>query len=148
MNHKSKWTGGVVQCAADFCRPIFTLYEEKEMRHLCPVTHFLSLALMDGALDCKTINEVESKRIPRGKESYRFRIEPEWREVPILRSVEPDGSISKTRILTYGNLNKMIQGLGERASYPEKLTSYCFRRAVGNTANSKGIKVCIPVDQS
>ncbi|PZD37947.1 DUF3435 domain containing protein [Pyrenophora tritici-repentis] len=110
--------------------PTMLLYEEATMRSMCPVTYFIALALADGVFDsCKTFEDIEAKELPLGSSLYKYRYKPEAKQRPILRSISPNGTVSKNDILTYNCFNNMIKGIGQRAGYEERLSAYCFRRA-------------------
>ncbi|KAF1359213.1 hypothetical protein EJ07DRAFT_121068 [Lizonia empirigonia] len=110
--------------------PIMLLYEEATMRSMCPVTHFIALALADGVFeDCNSFQDIEAKKLPLGSSLYRYRYKPEAKKRPILQSLCKDGSISENGILTYNCFNNMLKGIGQRAGYEDRLSAYCFRRA-------------------
>ncbi|KAJ5023809.1 hypothetical protein PSV08DRAFT_410917 [Bipolaris maydis] len=82
--------------------PVMLLYKEAAMRSMCPVTHFLALALADGVFqDCANLQEIEAKELP---------------------------AVLDDNILLYGCFNNMLKGIGQRDSYKERLSAYCFRR--------------------
>ncbi|KAF1360100.1 hypothetical protein EJ07DRAFT_118025 [Lizonia empirigonia] len=110
--------------------PIMLLYEEATMRSMCPVTHFMALALADEVFeDCKSFQDIEAKELPPGSSLYKYRYKPEAKSKPILRSIRNNGSVSENDILTYNCFNNMLKGLGQRAGYEDRLSAYCFRRA-------------------
>ncbi|KAF2865404.1 hypothetical protein BDV95DRAFT_259090 [Massariosphaeria phaeospora] len=53
-------------------------------------------------------------------------------ETPVFRSMNPNGSISPSKILSYDCLNNLVKSVGQRAGYKERLSAYCFRRGYGN----------------
>jgi hypothetical protein len=114
------------------------LYEEPQNRAFCPVTHFLALALADKVLEgCDTFADVKAKEVPAGSESCHYRYKQDVALKPILRTVEPDRSVSSDKILTYSCFSSLIKSLGQRAGYQERLSSYSFRRGYGNAIKSK-----------
>ncbi|CAN9286059.1 unnamed protein product [Alternaria alternata] len=109
--------------------PVMLLYEEPT-RALCPVTHFLALALADGVFaDCQSFQDVAAQELPPGSKLYKYRYKPEAKRRPILRGICNNGVVSENDILTYNCFNNMIKGLGQRAGYEDRLSAYCFRRA-------------------
>ncbi|KAJ6195493.1 hypothetical protein J3E72DRAFT_387080 [Bipolaris maydis] len=65
--------------------PVMLLYKEAAMRSMCPVTHFLALALADGVFqDCANLQEIEAKELPAGSLMYKYRYKPEAVPKPIL----------------------------------------------------------------
>ncbi|KAI1673666.1 DUF3435 containing protein [Pyrenophora tritici-repentis] len=103
------------------------------MRSMCPVTYFIALALADGVFDsCKTFEDIEAKELPLGSSLYKYRYKPEAKQRPILRSISPNGTVSKNDILTYNCFNNMIKGIGQRAgnSYtcPEETADGSYQR--------------------
>ena len=67
----------------------------------------------------------------------RIPIRHAMREVPLLRSVMNHVEISPDLIWKYHGLQKTLVPLGKRAGYPDKLNPYNFRRAHGNSIDSK-----------
>jgi hypothetical protein len=111
-------------------RPQLILCEEPTMRSMCPVFHFASMALADGAFaHVTTFEDVRTHTIPRASDFYTFKCEPCAENRPIMRAASPDGTISEDRILSYDAFNNALKGLGQRAAYEENMGSYCFRRA-------------------
>lgn len=114
-------------------KPVMILKELPFARWMCPVTHFLALALADGVFeDCSTIEAITARKPPPGVRAYKFRMKECVKELPIFRARQNDGTISHSKILTYGCLRTLLLGLGQRAGLKDRLTSYCFRRAYGN----------------
>ena len=114
------------------------LYEEAEMRSMCPVTYFLALALADGVFDgCESFKDIEAKELPPGSSLYKYRYKSEAKQRPILRSINPNGTVSDNEILTYNCFNNMLKGIGQRAGYEDRLSAYCFRRAYAKAVESK-----------
>ncbi|PVH92377.1 hypothetical protein DM02DRAFT_700065, partial [Periconia macrospinosa] len=124
-------------------KPTIIIYAEpEENRHKCPVIAFLGHALADGVfLHCETFDEINRRRPAAGQTSYVFRMRSDMLDVPVLRSLLRDGTISPTKILTYNCLRNMIAGLGQRAGYTEKLIVYNFRRGYGNAIAKSGNSV-------
>ncbi|KAE8868636.1 hypothetical protein PTNB29_02547 [Pyrenophora teres f. teres] len=110
--------------------PIMLLYEEAGMRSMCLVTYFLALALADGVFDgCESFKDIEVKELPLGSLLYTYRYKSEAKQRPILRSINPNGTVSDNEILTYNCFNNMLKGIGQRAGYEDRLSAYWFRRA-------------------
>ena len=79
---------------------------------MCPVFHFISLALLDDAFeDCSTIKAINVRRLPPGVRAYRYCIKESVKELPIYRAHQSDGTILPNKILTYGCLQNFLLGL-------------------------------------
>lgn len=116
------------------CRTWELFFQSPENRACCVVTHFLALAIADGAL---TMAAITNAKIDPGANSKILAFPEKVQELPIIRAMDRDQhSISATNILTFAVWNSCLVNLGERAGYEEKLTSYCFRRGVGNALDS------------
>ncbi|KAF1935092.1 hypothetical protein EJ02DRAFT_486881 [Clathrospora elynae] len=99
--------------------PVMLLYEETTMRSMCPVTHFMALALADGVFEeCNSFQDIEAKELLPGSSLYKYRY-----------NINNDGLVSEDNILTYNCFNNMLKGIGQRAGYEDRLSAYCFRRA-------------------
>lgn len=112
-----------------------SFYEEPAQRDVCPVTYFLALAILDGAVDESDI--LSNKPVTLGKKSDIIRMNDGFTDVPILRAIENQSRILQDRILKYSSLNHFLSQLGKRAGYEDNLTSYCFRRGASNKFNGK-----------
>jgi hypothetical protein len=113
------------------------LYEEVTMRSMCPVTHFMALALADGVFeDCHSFQDIEAKELPPGSSLYKYRYKSDLKQTPILRSICNNGSVSENDILTYNCFNNMLKGVGQQAGYEDRLSAYCFRRAYAKAVES------------
>ena len=108
------------------------------MRSMCPVTHFMALALADNVFeDCNSFQDIDAKKLPLGSSLYKYRYKPEAKKRPILRSICNNGLVSENDILTYNCFNNMLKGIGQRAGYEDRLSAYCFRRAYAKAVESK-----------
>jgi hypothetical protein len=115
-----------------------TLYEEPRMRHMCPVTWFLSLAFADGVFqDMESFNDLEAVKPIPGNLLYRAKYRLEFLERPVMRGMRADKSLSETRIWTYDGFNSALKGVGQRAGYQENLSAYCFRRAFAHAVEGE-----------
>ena len=118
--------------------PVMTLYEEPHMRHMCPVTWFLSLAFADGVFqDMESSNDLEAVKPILGNMLYRAKYRAEFLERPVMRGMRADKSLSETRIWTYDCFNSALKGVGQRAGYQENLSAYCFRRAFAHAVEGE-----------
>jgi hypothetical protein len=110
--------------------PGLQLYENPEDRSLCPITLFLALGLADEVFEgIHSFNDLEATKIEPGDSRVRYRCKPHAKSLPIMRLIDSSGEVSERRILSYNCSYIMLKGLGQRASYEETLTGYCFRRA-------------------
>jgi hypothetical protein len=88
------------------------LYEEATMRSMCPVTHFMALALADGVFEeCTSFQDIEAKELPPGSALYKYRYKSEAKQRPILRSILSDGSVSETASSPTNALTTCSRGL-------------------------------------
>jgi hypothetical protein len=114
------------------------LYEEPQERHMCPVTFFLSLAFADQAFqDLVSYNDLATARPVAGSSLYRATYKPNALQRPVMRGMATDRTISDDRIWTYDCFSLALKGAGQRASYQENVTSYCFRRGFARAVESK-----------
>lgn len=90
-------------------------------------------------MDDLQLEDVLVRRPCDGNESLEFKFKPEVLDVPVLRAVGNDHTISPTKILSYNCLYNAVIGLGQRAGYKQTLTPYCFRRGFGHSVNSKQV---------
>lgn len=108
------------------------------MQYMCPVTWFLSLAFADGVFKgLESFNDLETVQPIPGNLLYRARYKSEIRELPIMRGMRADKSMSETRIWTYDCFNSALKSAGQRAGYQENLSAYCFRRAFAHAVEGK-----------
>ncbi|KAF2628301.1 hypothetical protein BU25DRAFT_421276 [Macroventuria anomochaeta] len=124
------------------------MYEVPEDRSLCVVSAFLSLALADRALDgIESFSDLERRQPALGSNIVTYRVKDSVKSIPIMRAISSCGEVSENRILTYNCSYTALRGLGQRASYGDTLTSYCFRRsfarqldrAVGSEKRRRGM---------
>lgn len=113
------------------------MFESNTHRSHCLVTYFLALALADEALvgvcqasDLSKIT-IEPERICK-----TISIRKDKAHKPVFRAIL-NGKVSEDRILTAQMFTATLRSLGQRAGYKDDLTSYCFRRAVGNKLDGR-----------
>ncbi|EDN08104.1 predicted protein [Histoplasma mississippiense (nom. inval.)] len=110
---------------------------------LCPISHFLSLALADRAFEAQGINSPEDifhiEVLP-----YRNSLQLRWRsemlKIPAFhRTVHTAHGvrISPDRALPYDAFNQYLQRLGRNAGLEEPLTPYCIRRGTANAVDAE-----------
>lgn len=90
-------------------------------------------------MDNLQLEDVLSRKPCDGNESLEFKFKPEVLNVPVLRALINNHTISPTKILSYNCLYNAVIGLGQRAGYKQTLTPYCFRRGFGHSVNSKQV---------
>lgn len=114
------------------------LREMTSDRSLCPVTHFMALAIADEALEgVDKPSRLHELRIQNSRNAQSIRIKPSMKDVPILRASNSKGAISNVEILTTDNALVMLKGLGQRAGYKENISLYAFRRGFANSIDRK-----------
>jgi hypothetical protein len=113
------------------------MYEECKDRSLCVVTTFLALALADGVFEgVKSFTDIENRQPVPGSNRVRYHIKDSMKSFPIMRTISSSGQVSASRMLTYNCSYTRLRGLGQRASYEETLTEYCFRRSFARQLDS------------
>ncbi|KAF2174444.1 hypothetical protein K469DRAFT_675779 [Zopfia rhizophila CBS 207.26] len=114
-------------------KQMLNLTEDPTQRMICPVTHFLALALADGALEgINELSDLSRLKIPESSMSLLLGIKKHMADIPVLRAFDSNGQPSRDKILKAGSLAKQLHYLGQRAGYKDRLTPYCFRRWHGN----------------
>jgi hypothetical protein len=114
------------------------MYEVPEDRSLCVVSAFLALALADGAFEgTQSFGDLERKQPIAGSTRVTYHAKESMRSIPVMRAISSSGEVSPNRVLTYNCSYTSLRGLGQRASYEETLTGYCFRRSYARQLDSK-----------
>lgn len=110
---------------------------------LCPISHFLALALADQAFEAQGINSPEDIfriAVPPYRNSLQLRWKPEMLDIPVfrrtIRTVQ-GMRISPDRALSYDVFNQYLQRLGRNAGLEDPLTPYCIRRGTANAVDGK-----------
>ncbi|QSS61773.1 hypothetical protein I7I51_03950 [Histoplasma capsulatum] len=122
-------------------RTTYIFHEWDDNPALCPISHFLSLALADRAFEAQGINSPEDifhiEVLP-----YRNSLQLRWRsemlKIPAFhRTVHTAHGvrISPDRALPYDAFNQYLQRLGRNAGLEEPLTPYCIRRGTANAVD-------------
>ncbi|KAI9732135.1 MAG: hypothetical protein M1834_004231 [Cirrosporium novae-zelandiae] len=113
---------------------IFVFYERDDCLVLCPIAHMLGLAFADNAFESDFIKcpeDIFKLEIPPSRRSIELKWKPEMFDIPVFRGIGHDGSVSKTRALTYNVFFHDLERIGDVAGFPMKVTPYCIRRAGG-----------------
>jgi hypothetical protein len=84
----------------------------------------------------KTFSDLKKKQPALGSSRVRYHVKESMKSVPVMRAISSSGDVSSTRILTYNCSYTSLRGLGQRASYEETLTGYCFRRSYARQLDS------------
>lgn len=110
------------------------LKEDLDTPELCPISHFLALAIADGALEgVYTVQDLKKICVQAGKFAEVVPIRKDYEEIPVLRRrIQGNHKIHPSRIMTHSCLLEHLSALGERAGYQDRLTPYSFRRGHGN----------------
>ncbi|KAF2226738.1 hypothetical protein BDZ85DRAFT_256687 [Elsinoe ampelina] len=107
--------------------------------HLCPVSHYIGLALADNALEgISSVSELERVRLSDTAVSTRISCKPEMERIPVIRRMteETRRQVSADKIIRYDAFKDMLRRLGARAGYTIRLTPYQFRRGHANILDS------------
>jgi hypothetical protein len=106
------------------------LFKEPTIRLMCPIMHFMAMALADGVfVDASTFEDIRSNMVPPGTGTFTYKYQSAANSKPIMRATCPDGTILENRILSYDAFNNALKGLGQQAGYKENMSAYCFCRA-------------------
>ncbi|OJD11662.1 hypothetical protein ACJ73_09496, partial [Blastomyces percursus] len=120
---------------------IYIFHERDDNLALCPVSHFLALALADDAFDAKGINSVEDVlriRVTAPRNSLHLKWKPNMLNIPVFRRAVHTAEgirISPDKALPYDTFNQFLQRLGRNAGFEHKLTPYCIRRGTANAVD-------------
>ncbi|OJD24587.1 hypothetical protein ACJ73_04052 [Blastomyces percursus] len=122
----------------------YIFHERGDSLALCPVSHFLALALANDAFDARgIINPVEGVlriRVMAPRNSLHLKCEPHMLNIPVFRRAVHTAEgirISPDQALPYDAFNQYLQRLGHNARFEHKLTPYCIRRGTANAVDSE-----------
>ncbi|OJD27699.1 hypothetical protein ACJ73_00909 [Blastomyces percursus] len=127
---------------AHLSRTIYIFHERDDNLALCPVSHFLALALADDAFDAKCINSVEDVlciRVTAPRNSLHLKWKPNMLNIPVFRRAVHTAEgirIPPDKALPYDTFNQFLQRLGRNAGFEHKLTQYCIRRGTANAVDT------------
>ncbi len=106
----------------------------------CPVTHLLALALDDGALRSRALND-PSRLVALQLPPDRNQITISWRkgclETPLLRECDSNGNTSAVSPLTTTQSRYWLKRLGGNIGLLSSLTFYDIRRGVSNAIDGR-----------
>ncbi|OJD22352.1 hypothetical protein ACJ73_06295 [Blastomyces percursus] len=120
----------------------YIFHERDDNLALCPVSHFLALALADDAFDARGINSVEDVlriRVMAPRNSLHLKWKPHMLNIPVFRRAVHTAEgirISPDKALPYDIFNQYLQRLGRNAGFEHKLTPYCIRRGTANAVDT------------
>ncbi|OJD26331.1 hypothetical protein ACJ73_02290 [Blastomyces percursus] len=120
----------------------YIFHERDDNLALCPVSHFLALALADDAFDARGINSVEDVlriRVMAPRNSLHLKWKPHMLNIPVFRRAVHAAEgfrISPDKALPYDTFNQYLRRLGRNAGFEHKLESYCIRRGTANTVDT------------
>lgn len=121
-----------------WCRTTYIFHERDDNLALCPISHFLALALADHAFDAQGISCAENIfriTVLSYRNSLQMRWKPEMLDISVFHCVIHTAQgvrISSDRALSYDMFNQYLQRLGRNAGLEEPLTPYCIRRGTAN----------------
>lgn len=124
-------------------RTTYIFHERDDNLALCPISHFLALALADHAFQAQGIHSAEDIfqiEVPSYRNSLQLRWKAEMLSVPIFRRAVRTAQgirISPDRALPYDTFNQYLQRLGRNAGFEGALTPYCIRRGTANAVDSE-----------
>ncbi|OAT11875.1 FluG domain-containing protein [Blastomyces gilchristii SLH14081] len=120
----------------------YIFHERDDNLALCPVSHFIALALADDAFEARGIVSVEDilrVRVPAHRNSLHLKWKADMLDVPVFRRAMHTAEgvrISPDKALPYDILNQYLQRLGRNAGFENKLTPYCIRRGTANAVDT------------
>ncbi|KAL2364863.1 hypothetical protein RJZ56_002210 [Blastomyces dermatitidis] len=120
----------------------YIFHERDDNLALCPVSHFIALALADDAFEARGIVSVEDilrVRVPAHRNSLHLKWKADMLDVPVFRRAIHTAEgvrISPDKALPYDILNQYLQRLGRNAGFENKLTPYCIRRGTANAVDT------------
>lgn len=131
VNPKLSWT--LAADALPWKRTQFVLHEIPSFRSLCPVSHFLALALADSVFESiSKASDLSTLAVPSSCNTYTLSYKSKKRDLPVfpssLHRSRSGTEASQGRIVTVEKLGAYLRDLGMRAGYKESLDPYNFRR--------------------
>ena len=114
-------------------RTTYIFHERDDNLALCPISHFLALALADDAFEARGIKSVEDVlriQVPAPRNSLQLKWKPQMLNIPVFRRAVNTAEgirISPDKALPYDTFNQYLQRLGRNAGFEHKLTPYCIR---------------------
>lgn len=100
---------------------------------MCPVLHFLAIALADHIFveqDCPA--DFEKRYLPSSVNSRPFKIKEEKKGLTLIRKMRKNDYSISDDLLSAISIGKYIVDMGQRAGYRERITPYAFRRGFAN----------------
>jgi hypothetical protein len=124
-------------------RTTYVFHERDDNLALCPISHFIALALADNAFAARGIQsatDIFRIEVPAHRNGLQVKWKPEIFNVPIFRRTIRTAQgiiISPNKALAYDTFNQYLQRLGRNAGFQDKLTPYYIRRATANAVAGK-----------
>lgn len=75
----------------------------------------------------RSTSDLNNIRLAPGQHTMSLEVRAEMRDIPILRSIQRDRTVSQTRILNTDRLTKLMRELGDRAGYRDTLSPLALR---------------------
>ncbi|OAX85254.1 hypothetical protein ACJ72_00376 [Emergomyces africanus] len=123
-------------------RTTYIFHKQDNNLTLCPVSHFLALALADDAFDARGINSVEDVlriQVMTPRNSLHLKWKPHMLNIPVFsRAIHTTERIriSPDKALPYDTFNQYLQHLEHNAEFEHMLTPYCNRRGTANAVDT------------
>ncbi|EEQ88960.2 FluG domain-containing protein [Blastomyces dermatitidis ER-3] len=120
----------------------YIFHEQDDNLAICPVSHFLALALAADTFEARGISSIEDVfriQVQAPRNSIQLKSKSNILDVPVFhRAVRTAQGvrISPDRTLPYDTFNQYLQRLGRNAGFEHKLTPYCIRRGTANAVDS------------
>jgi hypothetical protein len=111
-------------------RTTYVFHERDDNLALCPISHFIALALADNAFAARGIQsatDIFRIEVPAHRNGLQVKWKPEIFNVPIFRRTIRTAQgiiISPNKALAYDTFNQYLQRLGRNSGFQDKLTPY------------------------
>ncbi|ELR03151.1 hypothetical protein VC83_09677 [Pseudogymnoascus destructans] len=122
-------------------KPTTFLFHEEALPILCPVSHVLSIAIKDNAIEVEGFSHAEpffTSHLQHPTKAVLIHWKPEMLKRPIFRQAVRTCDMFRTsewKALRYSTYAYYLDRLGWATGFEQKITSYCFRRGTGNAVD-------------
>ncbi|OBT74038.1 hypothetical protein VF21_07827 [Pseudogymnoascus sp. 05NY08] len=122
-------------------KPTTFLFHEEALPILCPISHILTHAIKDDAIEVEGYSHAEplfTSHLQHPTKAVLIHWKPEMLKRPIFRQAVRTCDMFRTsewKALRYSTYAYYLDRLGWATGFEQKLTSYCFRRGTGNAVD-------------
>ena len=113
--------------------------EDNDVLAYCTILMFLTLAFLDDAFEDVSIPQDLFGKTNPGSGNLPIPYKADRKPMPVLRGLEGPGStkLSPTLALSAATVTAEFQRVCIELGYPRRFTTYCIRRAFGNSLDGK-----------